>query len=422
MPLVTDVYGMFRLCENLVTPPNIINAENVIGLSSYLFDNCKAMTTSPTTLKLGGTDLRNLFYNCNALTNIADIQLTHNPILVDGMFRNCYVLNSIPTNIDFSSVTSAENLFAACKVITEIPSNTNLSLAGVNGGMFDGCLELQSIPNTVILPVWNNSARFTFRGCSKLTSIDADVTFGNNITNVSYFFANCYELTSVNFTQSVFDFTNVSSMIYFMSQCKKLTNFPTEILLSTPISLYAAFNKCYEMITAPIIDYSSVTDMFNLFASCNKLTSLNVTQFNCSPTRIEGLFDACTQLNLDNVTFNMTDVNMNSSSRWAFRNLDSTTILKGTIEILAVSNAYNVISSCDNLVEVENIKLTGSGAMYNFFDSNPLLECIGGYIDTTQASNRSNMFSGCTSLLNPDATEQAALTGIGGSTYTHTCV
>lgn len=112
----------FSLCETLTDDQlnSIIkfdDTENVTNMS-YMFNNCKALTTIPQLNTSNVTDMSQMFNNCNKLTTIPLLD-TSKVTNMKSMFYYCYELTTIP-QLNMSNVNNMDYMFYNCKKIIKI--------------------------------------------------------------------------------------------------------------------------------------------------------------------------------------------------------------------------------------------------------------------------------------------------------------
>ena len=270
----------FSGCSALtsVTLPN-----SVTSIENYAFEGCSSLIsiTLPNSVTSIG---RGAFSGCSALTSITIPNSVTS--IGDDAFKYCSSLTSITIG---NSVTSIESYaFSYCSSLTSITipnSVTSIGRYAFNGcssltsitignsvtsigdGVFAWCESLISItlPNSV-----TNIGEWAFHGCSSLTSI----TIPNYVTSIGdYAFLGCTSLTSITLPNSL---TSIGNGAF--AGCSSLTS------VTIPNSVTSiggsAFAGCSSLtsITLP----NSVTSIeYNAFQGCSSLTS--VTSLSCTP-------------------------------------------------------------------------------------------------------------------------------------------
>ena len=226
-------YSMFNEFSNLVSIEfnNNFNTSNVINMS-YMFNNCKAITT----LDLSNFDTINVIY-------------------MDWMFSNCTSLTSLNlSNFNTSNVTNMGVMFSNCSALTA------LDLSGFN---------TSKVTNMC----------YMFNNCNAITTLDLSGCNTSKVTNMSYMFNNCNAITILDLSN--FDTINVIYMDWMFSNCTSLTslnllNFNT----SNVTNMGVMFSNCSALTTLDLSSFntSSVTDMSYMFNNCNAITTtINIT-------------------------------------------------------------------------------------------------------------------------------------------------
>ena len=262
----------------------------------------------------------------------------------------------------------------------------------------------------------------------------------DNLTTMSYMFANCENLTYIN--SSNWNTSNVTEMIWLFVRCRSLrtvegiNNWDTKKVTN----IDSVFSGCRSLTSLDLSNWntSQVADIGWMFDNCNSLISLDLSNWNTANVEyIEGIFTECTSLK--EVTMYNSDVNSINKiiSTLPTRTADS----RGTLQITGVdditqvntdtaeSKFWNVESGFK--IKVAEYKFTNSsdlvpvfneGFVYNYEDvidstttirtvystelptkisfngSTILLEIL--YLDSSNITDASNMFYGCTKLTN----------------------
>jgi flagellar biosynthesis/type III secretory pathway protein FliH len=121
--------------------PTLKNTHNVTDMS-FMFENCKYMTTALSMDTSNVTKMSYMFYGCENLTTIGVME-TSNVTKMDYMFAQCKALTEIPI-LDVSKVTDVSSMFEACYNLT-----TMGGLIGLNKSISfrDAPLSLESVYN-----------------------------------------------------------------------------------------------------------------------------------------------------------------------------------------------------------------------------------------------------------------------------------
>ena len=261
-----------------------------------------------------------------------------------------------------------------------------------------------------------------FATCGNITSITGlNLLDTSEVTDVSGMFYNCASLETIDV--SGFDTANITNMSSLFSGCSSLSSLNV-----------SNFNT------------SNVTNMGAMFYGCSSLTTLDLSTFNVSKvTMMGGMFSTCTNLNtliLDN---------------WDFGNNYSIGGMLGGINVanFSAKNWKNFPASFTNIfgrsmggaatnINVTGWDLTGVTSISGLFCSNAIENIVGintwihtddltdisqmfngasitsidlSEFDTSNITNFSSMFSGCTKLESIDISNfviNCDISGTGG--------
>lgn len=289
-----------------------------------------------------------------AYTNIKEIDLSdwnfdrfEDGLYLEGMFSNCYTLESVIgfpdfvvtnkaadymfqycTSLKYLDLSRLNSIDAVRKIIKSsyfptgtIPGVTRKiyvkqeNAAGLTAptnwefvfvdevpnayvpGEFKGNLTITEATTTVTKD--NTDLNKMFKSCMKLTTVnDMDTWDTSNVTDMSEMFYYCYDLTDVDFSN--FDTRNVTNMDNMFNQCESIT--------SLNLSNFRTNN---------------VTSLDSMFFGCRSLESLDIRNFNLS--KVEKKYDYVEQYCIDlfHACDNLRTINM--------LNCDRDTIMKLTL-------------------------------------------------------------------------------------------
>ena len=279
-----------RKKESIEIPSSVTNIEN------RAFQSCTGLTSIEIPSSVTSIGI-NAFQNCSGLTSIeipesvtsigqyafsgciglTSIEIPNSVTSIgEFVFSGCTGLTSI--EIPESVTSIGRYAFSGCTGLTsiEIPSGVK----GIGESVFSGCTGLTSIeiPDSV-RSIGSNA----FYCCSGLTSIEIP----SSVTSIGInAFQNCSGLTSIEIPESV---TSIGQ--YAFSGCTGLTSI--EIPSSVTSIGINAFQNCSGLTSIEIP--SSVTSIgINAFQNCSGLTSIEIPE---SVTSIERMaFSGCTGL------------------------------------------------------------------------------------------------------------------------------
>lgn len=261
--------SLFRNCYSLKTIPDL-DLRNAQESLYSLFDGCKSIVTAPKLLNMSAkvNDLTGLFKNCEALTDIPELDLG-GATTISEMFKGCISLVNIPTFKNGTSrITKMDGLFANCTSLSTIPL---IDTSNVTNGisMFNGCISLTTIPT------------LDFRSLSQMDSM----------------FANCTALKTIPELNTA----NVTSMTSTFSGCKVFSTMPNLNTASVK-SFNGTFRDCVQLETIPQLNTSAATNMSEMFKNCTSLRTIPALEtskvesvyamfYNCSNLRSLPLID-----------------------------------------------------------------------------------------------------------------------------------
>ena len=176
---MTDCSYMFYDCKKLTTIP-AMNTGNVTNMER-MFSGCNKLTSVQEINTSNATNMYRMFYYCNSLKSIPMLD-TSNVTNMNYMFGDCWLLKSIPM-LDTSNVTNMNNMFENCNKITSIPA-LNTSNVTDMGNMFGGCYYLESIHMHGMKVSFSISAstRFTRDALVEILNNLATVTTSSTLT------------------------------------------------------------------------------------------------------------------------------------------------------------------------------------------------------------------------------------------------
>ena len=266
--------GLTRL--ETITGLEYLNTENVTDMS-FLFDNCQKLTS---------LDLSN--FNTEKVTNMK------------AMFRICPKLKTIYASDKFitAAVTNSENMFSYCDSLSgdidwTSDKATDKTYAKTGGGYFRD----KAYDNRPFVKFADGT--LTFRCGYKKTLGENEYALnsgeekpewnkqGNNITRVVFdaSFANARPTTCYAWFQSFYNLTQIEG-IENLNTAKVTT-------------MNSMFGSCYNLAELDVTHFNTanVMDMYRMFSYCSGLTSLDVTNFNTANVRDMGsMFYGCHNL------------------------------------------------------------------------------------------------------------------------------
>ena len=340
-----------------------------------------------------------MFRNCYLLesvdTNMFD---TSNVTNMGGMFINCQKLKNIDvSSFDTSNVTNMLGMFSDCRSLESIDvSNFNTSnvtaVANNYGGMFMNCYELKTLDLSSFDTSKITSFARMFTGCSKLTSLNISNFDTSNVTDMSNMFNGCSSLLKID--TSGFNTKKVTSMMGMFYECKKVTNLDVSGFNTSNVTeMTNMFGNCSSLISLDVSKFntSKVYKFGQMFLGCSSLTSLNVSNFDTSGSvDIHSMFNGCSKLTyIDVSNFNTSKVTNMSSM---FNNCKS---LISNYEFDSSSKKYNYTFDISNF-NTSNV----TDMSYMFYGCSSIKSLDFSSFDTSKVTSMKGMFEGCANLIN----------------------
>jgi len=260
---------------------------------------------------------------------------------------------------------------------------------------------------------------FNMINVTKITFEPTCATANAHITDASFCFHKCTSLTTVDLTGLKTQY--IKRFINFFYNCVALTNitFGSNFITTSAITMKSMFENCSSL-TSLIINFntSNVTDFEEMFSSCSGLTTLDVSLMDTSSaTNMAGLFR-----DLGSISLNLTNFTTSSVSNFYTLFYDSN-ITTLDLSSFSVSSASNMNHMLGGMANVQSIKMPAdfntvkpSADMNSMFVDATNLTCLT-RLDTTNATDKDNLFNGCSSLTNPNSTSQNDLQDSNGASW-----
>lgn len=221
------------------------NSTSSVTNTSYMFQNCSSLITTPALDTSSVTNMEDMFSGCTSLTNVGKID-TSNVKYLTRMFQKCESLVEAP-EIDASNANNLASLFYNCKKLVSVSIKNFSSIANNINNMFCNCESLTEVP-----------------------LLDT-----SGVTEMNSLFSGCKSLTNI----PEMDTSNVTSGSYMFSGCKSITAVP-KLNFSKMRSTSSVFSGCSSLIEIPELDTSSSTNMSDMFRSCDKLETIHGVDAN----------------------------------------------------------------------------------------------------------------------------------------------
>ncbi|MGM9824894.1 MAG: leucine-rich repeat protein [Paludibacteraceae bacterium] len=402
-------YSTFYDCSSL-TSINIPEAVTEIGSSAFY--GCSSLTSINIPEAVKSIEY-STFYDCSSLTSINIPEAVTE--IGSSAFYGCSSLTSI--NIPEAVTEIGSSAFYGCSSLTSI--NIPETVKTIEAKAFYGCSSLTSINIPEAVTKIGNSA---FSGCSSLTSInipEAVTTIGNNV------FMDCTSLTSViwnakqcaatewktgsNYWDKVYygPFANIKSQITSFIIGKEVENVPSYLCygmssLDSIMVLSCTPPTCGNSVfTVPpyqktlIVPGSSLDayknsngwkDEFTLFGKCLSI-------FVQTSDSVIGIAQIDQDVDCDSVAIISAIGNPGYAfTQWSDGNTDNprtVLITQDTTFTAEFGLAYSGKCGDDLYWAYSNkeVKITGTGAMYNYTDSTMPWTLLRDSIKTVRVGN-----------------------------------
>ena len=235
--------------------------------ANAMFASCTALTSIDFTY-FNTSNVRNMsymFYNCSALTNTG-LNLsnfsTENVFEMEAMFSGCSSLQTLNlSNFNTSNVLYMSDMFFGCSGL-ETLNISNFNTENVNDmeEMFSGCSSLQ----TLNLSNFNTSnvhyMSYMFSGCSGLQTLDLSNFNTSNVESMEEMFSGCSGLQTLNLSN--FNTRYVWNMNEMFHGCSILTtiycnnDWYKEVVESNDM-----FSGCTQLVGAVDFDTNNANDV-----------------------------------------------------------------------------------------------------------------------------------------------------------------
>ena len=262
-------------------------------------------------------------------------------------------------------------------------------IASSGYSLFRDFENVESIDLTYLDTSSVTNMNYMFQYCRSLTSLDLSNFNTSRVTNMSYMFSSCYSLTSLDLSN--FNTSRVTNMSNMFASCNSLTSLDlSNFNTSNVTNMGLMFYNCNSLTSLNLseLDTTRVTNMQRMFSGCRNLTGLDLSNFDTSRvTDIGGMFQGCSKLiSLDLSSFDTSNViymgeNSGSGIDGLFYNCSSiqTIIFGMKWKNTNVTDMSNMFSGCSSLVNLD---------LSNFCTNNVRV--------------MSSMFYGCRSLTSLD--------------------
>lgn len=408
---VTDFYRMFINCFSLTGLDWELDCRSATRLRG-IFHSCISLIKAPALRNINlvnqATEFRDLFYNCNSLSEFTNTELdTQYATSFYYMFYNCLSLTEIPFNLDTSSGVSFTGMFRYCRVLESFNQTNNefdFTYARDYQQMFWDCHNLKIIPDIEIRNVL----------------IDENGNAVSQNTNLDYMFYGCYNIEYI--PPNVFNKTYVNAdgnplsfdMFRFATNCFSINTVPN-MSFNQVYRFYQAFQSCRNVEYFPAMDTTNATDVRYMLAynfamrelpanlNLQNVTTAYAFAINCWSVKhipdLNGPGSACTDFrymfyNSENITtvdaqFDTSNAT-NVARMWAYSR--GVKKLPGTYDVSncttestsATSGVNQFILDCSSLQEVTIIGLKRNMYFRNCsFNRDEIVKMFNNLVDIT---------------------------------------
>lgn len=258
---VTNISRMFAYCTNISTSPDLPNSLMYME-SAFAGTSLIHMPAIPEDV----VDMQYTFSNCGSLTNISSLSHLTNLQYVNGLFENCTSLTIAPIFPD--SVTNMDNVFYNCYSIVTYENSeeddgyfydyafpSNLSKAGHAFYNCDGIYNMATLPEGVVYMYG------TFKDCDMISNVSIPMS----ATDISYAYYNCDNLEYVYIYNS-----HVEKMNFAFAYCENLYGFE----IYNDDGEYYVKDLSYAFCYCP--------NLYDAYCYSDKIESMNYTFYQCT--------------------------------------------------------------------------------------------------------------------------------------------
>lgn len=263
------------------------------GWNSSFRGTITSVTVDASCSNYDGTTLANLFYYCDKLTTITNLDKlkTDNVTDMASLFHHCEALTS---SIDLSAwntsnVANMKDMFATCKVLTTINfgDGTKFKTDNVTNmlGMFEECRALTALDLSHFNTAKVENMSGMFYDCRALTTLNVSSFNTEKVTNMYQMFACCYALTTITGLNN-FNTAKVTTMQDMFRGSDDLASLDLSTFNTAKVeNMNNMFKGCSLLATITVGDgwsTAAVTSHTDMFDGCSKLEGRCGTAYNTS--------------------------------------------------------------------------------------------------------------------------------------------
>ena len=173
--------------------------------------------------------------------------------------------------------TSTASWFQSFEALAAIEGLQNLNTSEVTNmrAMFNGCSRLTNLDLSSFNTSNVTDMGWMFNGCSALTSLDLKNFNTSNVTDMSLTFKGCSTLTTLELKN--FNTSNVTDMSLMFKDCSALKSLDLKNFNTSNVTdMSLMFNGCSGLKSLDLSNFniSKVTNMGGMFYGCSKLASI----------------------------------------------------------------------------------------------------------------------------------------------------
>lgn len=267
------------------------------GWNSSFRGTITSVTVDASCSNYDGTTLANLFYYCDKLTTITNLDKlkTDNVTDMASLFHHCEALTS---SIDLSAwntsnVANMKDMFATCKVLTTINfgDGTKFKTDNVTNmlGMFEECRALTALDLSHFNTAKVENMSGMFYDCRALTTLNVSSFNTEKVTNMYQMFACCYALTTITGLNN-FNTAKVTTMQDMFRGSDDLASLDLSTFNTAKVeNMNNMFKGCSLLATITVGDGWSTASTTSsnsqyMFAGCTALVGRSGTTYDADHT------------------------------------------------------------------------------------------------------------------------------------------
>ena len=380
---ITDFFRAWSYCLDITSFPYIDTSSGTDFNGAWA--NCSTITSFPQLDFSSGTDFSNAWLFCSAITSFPAIDTSKGVNFLNAWYT-CTALECL-SSVDTTSATSTVNMFKNTHALVNPNASEQAALAAPGGAVYvnrestSACyvppppFKLRLKPETsagVHIDITGTNLTYKVGAGSAVSFIDGSAIDIPGNVGLDMITIEGYDVSLIvvklpkRVIEAHLDKVEpvLTSLVSFLEAQNVLTTFTCSANTSKIFTFYSAWYNCSNLTSFPLIDTSSGDNLNSAWYGCSSLTS--------------------------------------------FPKIDTSKVIR----------FYNSWEKCSNLISFPQITTSQATHFEYMWGGCSKLECIGG-IDTTSAESTFNMFRSASALVNPNASEQAALADVasGGAVY-----